>query len=239
MVPLIFLLCWLFVALPAYATPKPAFEHNSEAGVVITNGNSQAQSYSLKAFSAYQQEKNRYSAGGHYLRATSSGKESAENWMLSLRYERLIKDKLSAFLAQAVEGDEFAGILQRYNSDLGAKYYFYRSEKDFIWLGEAGYRFSAEHTTKGTHESFHKARIYTETEKYWRENISTKLWIEYIPNLTTSRAWLLNSEFSLSAALSDVFALKTSMLLRYNKTPPVATAQRADTTFTTALTAKY
>jgi len=60
-----------------------------------------------------------------------------------------------------------------------------------------------------------------------------------VPNLTRSEAWLSNGELSLSAALSSVFAMKTGILLRYNHLPPVASAQKADTTFTTALTAKF
>jgi putative salt-induced outer membrane protein YdiY len=213
--------------------------HESEAGVVIANGNSHTESYSVKTKTEWKHGPDTYSLGGHFLRATANKVESAENWMITLRYEHAFTEPLSGFLAQSVEGDIFAGIKQRYNSDAGAKYHLFRLERDFLWFGEGGYRFTREHSTRGTKESFHKLRILTEAEKYWNEMVSTKLWVEYLPNLTKARSWLLNSELSLNAALSSIFSVKTGILLRYNNTPPVATTQKADTTFTTALVAKF
>ncbi len=230
-----FFLLSILLSLPAQAELR----NESEAGVVITNGNSQTQSYSVKNKSSLVLGPSSYIFTGSYLKARAGGVESAESWMLGLRYEHALSERLSLFVAQAVEGDKFAGILQRYNSDLGAKYYFYNTEKDFIWFAEGGYRFTKEHTTRGTNSNFHKARLYSEAEKFFSESVSGKLWAEYIPNFTVTQAWLFNSELSLSAALNSVFAVKSGILLRYNNLPPVASAQKADTTFTTALTAKF
>lgn len=231
----------LLIAL-ALTLPLPSFaalKNESEAGVVITNGNSHTESYSVKNKSTYEFDKNSLVFTGNWLSATNRGVQSAENWLLALRYERALTEALSVFLQQSVEGDKFAGILQRYNTDVGAKYYFYKLEKDLIWFAEGGYRFTKEHTTRGTNENFHKARLYTEAEKYFNESVSSKLWVEYVPNFTVTRAWLLNSELSLSAAMNAIFALKSGIMLRYNNLPPVATAQKSDITFTTALTAKF
>ncbi len=227
----------LFLAV--FSAQAAELKNESEAGLVVTNGNTQTRSYSVKNKSILTQDKNNYIFSGNWLYATSQGVQSAESWILALRYERELSEKLSVFLQQSVEGDKFAGILQRYNTDVGAKHFFYKTEKDFIWFAELGYRFTSEHTTKGTNESFHKARLYTEAEKYFNETVSSKLWIEYIPNFTETRAWLLNSELSLSAAMNSVFSVKSALLLRYNNQPPVATAKEADTVFTTALTAKF
>lgn len=226
----------LLLALTAQASEV---SHESEAGVVVANGNSHTESYTVKSKTEWKHGPDTYSLGGHFLRATANNVQSAENWLVGLRYEHAFTELLSGFLAQSVEGDIFAGIKQRYNSDAGAKYHFYKTEKDFLWFAEGGYRFTREHTTRGTKESFHKLRIFTEAEKYWNETVSSKLWVEYLPNLTKARSWLLNAELSLNAALSSIFSVKTGILLRYNNTPPVATAQEADTTFTTALVAKF
>jgi putative salt-induced outer membrane protein len=231
---------YLLVVGLAFSLPaNAALKNESEAGVVVTNGNSRTQSYSVKNKSTYTFEQNSVVFSGNWLTATNQGVQSAESWMLALRYERSLSEKTSLFLQQSVEGDKFAGVLQRYNSDLGVKQYFYKTEKDFLWFAEGGYRFTKENTSKGTKENFHKARLYTEAEKFFNESVSSKLWIEFIPNFTLTRSWLLNSELSLSAAMNAVFALKAGILLRYNNLPPVATAQKADTTFTTALTAKF
>lgn len=232
----------LLLAL-ALAFPASAFsaelKNESEAGVVITNGNSHTQSYSVKDKTTWNVARDTYAFTGSWLSSSSAGVKSAESWLLALRYERALSESLSAFLQQSAEGDQFAGILQRFNTDLGAKTYFYKTEKDFTWLAEGGYRFTKEHTTKGANENYHKARVYTEAEKYFNEAVSSKLWMEFIPNFTLTRAWLLNSELSVSAAMNAIFALKSGIMLRYNNLPPVATAQKSDITFTTALTAKF
>lgn len=215
------------------------FKNESEAGVVITSGNSRTNTYNAKTITQYLFDKNTLRLEASYLQAKQSGVLSAENWLLGLRYERELSEKLSVFLGQSVESDPFAGFLQRYNSDLGAKYYLYKLEKNFVWFAEGGYRFTRENSTGGVHQNFQKARFYTEAEKFWSEATSTKLWVEYIPNFTVSQAWLLNGEASVASALNSTFSVKTAYLVRYNNRPPVAKADKTDTTFTTALVAKF
>lgn len=229
----------LLLALATLPASASDWSNESEAGVVLVNGNSQSSTYSAKSKTEYTPGKETFSLSGNFLRAKARDVENAESWLVQLRYEHAYTDHLSGFLAQSVEGDKFAGILQRYNSDIGAKYFFYAVEGVGTWFGEAGYRFTREHDTQNTWESLHKARIYTEAEKFWSETVSTKLWIEYIPTLTRFRNWLLNTELSVESDLSTVLSLKTAVLLRYNNTPPRATTQEADTTFTTALVAKF
>ncbi len=229
------LLIVLLVSSPAFAELK----NESEAGVVVANGNSRAQTFNLKQKSDYVAGVHTYTFTGAYLKSKQNGVDSAEAWNLGLRYEQALSDSFSIFAAQNAEGDQFAGIRQRYNTDLGGKYFFAKREKDLIAFTEAGYRFTRENTTRGAQHSFHKSRLYAEIEKYFTAGTSGKLWAEFVPNFTVSRNWLLNSEASLSSALNDTFALKTAFLVKHNHTPPVATAQKTDTLFTTALTAKF
>lgn len=215
------------------------WDNETEAGLVLANGNSHSETYSAKSKTEYSTGPETYSLSGNFLSAKAKDVKSAESWLVQLRYEHAYTDHLSGFLSQGVEGDRFAGILQRYNSDIGAKYYFYAIEGDVTWFGEFGYRFTREHRTTEAWESLHKARLYTEFEKYWSEAVSSKLWVEYIPTLTRFRNWLLNTELSLSSELSTVLSIKSAILLRYNNTPALATTQKSDTTFTTALVAKF
>ncbi len=225
----------LLLTCPAQAEVKT----DAEAGVVITNGNSQTQSYSVKDKNSLVLGPSSYVFSGSYLKSRNGGVLSAESWMLGLRFEQALDEKLSVFAAQNVEGDEFAGYRQRYNSDLGGKYNFYKLEKDLLWFAELGYRYTRENTTANATLKQHKARLYSEAEKFFNESVSSKLWVEYLPNFTVSQAWQLNSELSMSAAMSAIFALKSGILVRYNHLPSKASAQKADTTFTTALTAKF
>lgn len=230
----------LIAVLAAFAAPlaHADFKNDAELGLIVTNGNTKTQSLSLKDATNYTWEKNVATFTGNFLRAEQNDALSAKNWGIGLRYEREIHALLNAFAAQQVEADRFAGIRQRYNSDLGAKYFLRKLDKDFIWFFEAGYRFTKQNNTSGTVDNFQKARVYGEAEKFWSPTTSTKLWVEFQPNFTLSRAWLLNSEASVSSALSSVFAIKTAYLVRINNLPPVA-AGKTDTSFTTSLVAKF
>ncbi len=231
---------FIFLALALIGnTARAEFKNESEAGIVVTEGNSVTRSYNVKNISQYLFDKNTFRFDGNYLQAKQKGVLSAENWLLALRYERALNEKLSAFLAQSLESDVFAGYRQRYNTDLGAKYFFYKLEKNITWFAEGGYRYTRENSIAGVSKSFQKARLYTEVEKFWTESTSTKLWVEYVPNFTVSDAWLLNSEASVSSALSNVFSVKSAYLVKYNHAPTVASAVKTDTQFTTSLVAKF
>jgi putative salt-induced outer membrane protein len=229
----------LLLLFPFLSDAHAEYKNETEAGVVITGGNTETQTFNAKNIAEYKQNKNTYRFDGKYLEAEDRNIETAKNWLFSLRYERELSPRWSVFLAQNVEGDRFAGFRQRYNSDLGAKYFFSKREKDFIWFAEAGYRFTYENSTANVSKDYQKARLYTEAEKYWSTTTSTKLWVEYVPNFTQSGAWILNTEASVAAAMSRVFSIKTAYLLRHNNEPPVVTAKKTDTLFTTSLVAKF
>ncbi len=226
----------------------PAFSHaelqnTTEAGILVTHGNTRTQNYSAKHKSELKIDKNIYAFSGNFIQSKQSGVENADSWQLSLRYERELSELFSGFASQQVESDIFAGILQRYNTDFGAKRFIVKQPKDIFLIAEAGYRFSREHSVSEGTQYFHKGRAYLEIEKFWHETVSTKFWIEYIPNFTLPNNWLMNSEASLNVAINPTLSLKSGYYLRYNNSPPVSTLTptptRTDSTFTTALTAKY
>lgn len=230
------MLNFLFLLVPFFA--QADFTNDAEFGVILTSGNTKTQSFSIKDQTRYNWEKNVIQFNALGLRAENRGVLSAKNWALGLRYERELSTVWNAFASQSAEGDRFNGIRQRYNSDLGGKYYIKKAEKDFMWFAEAGYRYTKENSTAGTKNSFQKLRLYSEAEYFWSPTVSTKLWAEYLPNFTVSEGWLLNSEFSVAAALNSYFALKTAYLFRFNNLPPVA-AGKTDTALTTSLVAKF
>jgi putative salt-induced outer membrane protein len=237
------LACLAFVATCAWADPAPetTLKHESEAGIVITSGNSQTQTFNLKHQTTYTCSLNTIKAFARYLTSSSNSIESARNWGLGVRYERSLSERWSAFLGQAVESDLFAGYLQRYNTDVGGKYSIIQQKeevRELNWFVEAGYRYSRENRITPPDLNNHMLRFYTEANRVWNAAFSTKLWIEYLPNLSISADYQLNTELSLSAVLTSVFSLKTAYLLKYDGLP-VTGAKNTDAVFTTALVAKF
>jgi putative salt-induced outer membrane protein len=213
-------------------------KNESEAGVSVANGNTKAKTYNLKQESSFVFDENTLKLQARYLNAYSNNVESARYILGALRYERALSERVSLIAGQGYESDKFAGYDFRHNSDIGAKYNIVKEEK-FYWFLEAGYRYTNEKRLDGSHVYSNSLRGYTETEKKWNENVSTKYYIEYVPSLDESKDYLINTELSLSAALDSTFSIKSSYLVRYDHLPAPGTSTRTDTLLSTALVAKF
>lgn len=227
----------LFYFLGATSGHTSVWNNETEAGAVVASGNSDVQTYNLKHQTGLTRGKNTYSIKGGYLRSTSFGVESARLWNLGVRVERNFHDKFSGYLGQAVEGNRYVNIAQRYATDLGGKYQFIKLE-DFYWFGETGYRYTKEHRFSGETIHFSSIRVYTETERKWTPTFSTKYWIEYLPNLTNWIDWQLNTEIGFIATINSVFSIKNGYLIRYDHLTAGA-LKKTDRLFTASLVAKF
>lgn len=224
-----------FFSVSAFAQ----WAHESELGMVIVDGNSESKSTNVKQQTSYTWDKNKVETKANYTEAEQNDVKSAQSWNATLRYERAISEKLSAFVAHGAEGDRFAGYLQRDNSDIGAKYTFYALENKDTWFAELGYRaIKTDVAYSDKEDSTSNARFYSEIVKTFREGLSGKFWAEYVADLDDSEIYFVNAEPSLSVMLNSVFSLKLSYLIKYQNIIP-AGAEHTDTTFATALVAKF
>lgn len=221
----------------AYAEEKKqGFWGESELGSTVTTGNTSTNNLAGKTENKYGLGADLWTLAGRYLRSNDQGVETALSWDVGLRYDKVITDRLTAFLGYKIEADPYSGYARRDSIDLGSKYYFIKSES-FYWLGEGGYRYSKTHIPGAdSHDSF--LRFYTETQKTLDKNSYGKIWVEYLPNLTHNEAYLVNAEASLSGVLTELFSLKMSYLAKYQNAP-AAGYERTDTIFMTTLVAKY
>ncbi len=220
------------------------YSGESEVNVLLTGGNSEVKTYTGKSTNKYGfTEKDLVEFGGHYTYGTSAGVESARHWDVNAKYERTIIGNLAGFLGEQVLGNKFAGITDQYNTDLGFSYHIYKSEKNET-KSELGYRYTVNrrknHETgeKLSTEHSNKARIHLETETKHSEDLSSKLWAEYIPNFSEGSDWNVNIEGSVSMALSKMFSMKAAHLWKYDNFPVVGNA-RYDYQTSFSLLAKF
>lgn len=225
----------LTISTAALATEP--FKGEAEAGAILVSGNSDSESYAAKTNMSYTQDKNVYSAFGQYIRATANGTESARNWNIGVRYDHALTDYLGVFAGQKEESDVYAGYIQRDSSDIGLKYFLTKTDT-FTWTAEAGYRYSKTQQVKAptTYDQF--VRLYTEVNKNFDKTLSFKYWAEYLPNMTESEAYQVNTEASMNAMLNSTFSLKIGYLLQYQNLPP-ASGKYTTTTTTMNLVAKF
>lgn len=241
------LICLLFICA---AQAKISTE--TELSSIQTGGNSTVETYNLKTLSKLAKEKSIFSFGGHYTLSASEQVnaegdeekvESARNWDANAKYEQTMSDSFSGFVGVIVEGDEFSGIKQRENVDLGGKYYFHKTDKTTSFT-EVGARYSIERTTKRNEDgedvfNYTKARLYYEIAHQKSESLSYKFWLEYIPNFTESEDYLVTYEPSVAVALSNMFSMKVAYKAVYDNVPNVEGNENTDYTFTTSLIAKF
>lgn len=223
------------------ATAEKPLAFEAEVGIVAANGNTKSESYLGKGGVAYKFDAYLAKLTGSYLKNESHDYKvntvtNYEKWDVGVRFEREITTKFSVYVGQNAESDKDAGAIRRYNTDVGGKYFIAKKE-DYYTFTELGYRFASEEYTDGTDAEIHFARLYVESEKFWKPTLSTKLWAEYLPNVEDSEDYGVNGEFSVNAALDNVFSIKTAYLAKYTNLP--VTPYRTDTLFSTSLIAKF
>lgn len=230
------------VALAADGDAKLA--HESQAGLVLTSGNSDTQTYSAKQETSYHWSENTANLTGSFLIGKASGTTTAKKWDLGVRYDRLIIEALSAFTGYQIDANPFSGTDFRHTFDLGGKYRFLKSDTRALFT-EAGYRLTAEKftldngaTSNGSLTS-HMSRVYVEWSESWNDSVSSKLWAEYLQSFTNTKDYRFNIEPSVSVLLSQAFSLKVAYLINYRNVPAVAGKKTTDTLYTTSLVAKF
>lgn len=212
--------------------------NESEASIVQVGGNTTSESYSAKSKTSYQLEANVITGMGRYLQTRAGGTETAKQWEATLRLEREFGTDWALFLQHGAESDVYAGYLQRDNTDLGVKYNFFKSEASTL-LSEAGFRSAKTiEAATGNVTYANSSRFYVEYSAKINESVSAKAWVEYLPNFKTN-AYLMNYEPSMSVMMSQIFSIKVAYLVKYQNSPVVPTNKKEDTTFTTALVAKF
>ncbi|MFA6237837.1 MAG: DUF481 domain-containing protein [Bacteriovorax sp.] len=223
----------------ATTTTFASWTNESELGILVANGNSDSESYTAKETAGMKwDEDNTLKFSGRYLQTKTRSIENARFWSLGLRYDRSLNDRLGIFIGQMIESDKYAGYNQKYNTDIGARYSLIKEPK-FTWDLEGGYRYTLEKLLSSAEKKLHYGRGYTEANKLWTETFSSKLWFEYLPNFTVGTDYQMNSELSVTAALNNVFAVKTGYLLRYDNLPNPGAVAKTDTLLTTSLVAKF
>lgn len=228
----------LLAGLLSAFSANAQLSNESEVGLVVTSGNTDQSTYNIRQASTYQSDANVFKLGARYLKTISNDATTAFYWNLGLRYEREFSPNFSLFAAEVVESDRFAKLAQRYNTDAGAKYFFMKDDS-VKWFAEAGYRYQLENRFDGSQVKNNQIRAYTEYDRILGPSISAKLWLEFLPNLTNTDDYQLNTEASLTALLTNVFSIKFAYLLRFDNVPAPGVGKKTDTVTTTSLVAKF
>lgn len=207
--------------------------------MVKTGGNSDVQTTNTKTTNLLKWDLNQLRLGGHYIYGETNDGVSARNWDFNSKYEREVSPHVSYTFGEVIEGNRFTGIKARYNTDIGGKYYYVRTDAKNVF-SELGYRYTIEDRYAPAENTFdNKVRFYNELNQKVSETVQYKIWLEIVPNLTDTKDYLVNGEASLTSILNSIFSLKVSYLGMYDNRPAQSGFKNYDYTTTTSLVAKF
>jgi putative salt-induced outer membrane protein len=225
----------LFLPFSAWAQ----LVHESEVATLATGGNTNVQTYLLRSKNQYSRRANTYRFSGHYAYGEANDSVNVRDWDATLQYERMMSSATGLFLGEVVEGFRFRNIKARYNTDLGFKYHFIKTDRQNLF-SELGYRYTIEdryNPNENLYES--KVRLYQEFNRKITETFLGRVWLEYIPNFTDEREYLINFEVSGTVILTSIFSLKIAYRGFYDNPPASPELRNFDYQYTTALVSKF
>ena len=218
--------------------PPPGLSSQTEAGLDLNSGNTQSNRYVLQHQTSHRFEDETVQAQVRYLQHNANGIQTANTWGVGARYERRIIRRLGGFVAQFLEADRFAGIRQRYATDVGLRKTLWRNDSNAV-ATELGYRYQFENRIAPPRNYSHIIRIFAEGMAKFSPTVLGIVSVEGLPNVKNSEDWMLNTTLAIQAKVSETFSLKTSYLLRYDHLPAAPGISTMDRSLTTSLVAKF
>jgi putative salt-induced outer membrane protein YdiY len=249
--PTLFLLSVLTVT-PALAQEEPAeeveavgrrWENSTELALVQTGGNSESFTFSLRDRFTWNWEKASWVSDLFALRAesttrllinedgevreTSNTELTGEQYALSSKYYRNIRERLDWYGDLAWEQNQLAGLDSRLSVGAGIAHVFVdNGSRKF--QGEIGLGFRDEAPVKGPSESFGFGRLYGRYERTITETSGFETDLELITSLEDTSNYVANFLAAVTARISAKMALKMSYTLEY-RGQPIVTVVPGDT----------
>lgn len=197
-----------------------------EMGALDANGGSHSDAYNAKIQTSLDLAKHHAELGGHFLRTQANDIESNRSWDANVRYRYELSHYWSAYTGHLGESDIYNGYTQRDSDDLGAQYLL-QHEDDFLWIAEAGYRYSKTLPQQSANRFENYGRLYTRAEKVFFKDWIFEIDFEYLPNFTHSENYLVNGSASVTTILNKTFAIKLTTSGQYQHSPYLGTRDLA------------
>ena len=237
---LLFLIISIAMARPARAADAAAktWKDSAEFSFVNANGNSKTPTTSAKDNFSYQfNAPTSLDIEGGGLGSRSNGVVSAEQYFAGQKITEKIDDRNYLFEKYRWNRDRFAGVAHRQEISIGFGRELWKTPTDKLTFeGAPGY--FNEERFHDKRQSYASARAYS---KYTHDFSATTHFsqdAEWLQSLADKRDSRINTETSLTAALSSLFSIKNSFVWKHNSRPPVG-ATKNDEIVSVALLATF
>jgi putative salt-induced outer membrane protein len=204
-------------ALGDDTTPTTGWERGLTLGFNLTDGNSDTTLLNIGLSAQRKGDPNEWLFGARYAYGETENETTADNAEASAQYNRLLSDRLYAFLKASYFQDDLADIDYRVTVAPGLGYYVIKSGATML-AGELGPAYTWEETGD-ERDDFASLRVaerfehnFSETAKAWQS-------VEYLPRFDDFGDYLLNAEVGAQAALNSRFSLQVTLTNKYDSEP--------------------
>jgi putative salt-induced outer membrane protein YdiY len=217
--------------------PPPEHEGSAEFAFVGTTGNSSTQTIGLGGELIYRPTVWETKLKLSYVRNESEDELKAQSFVLTLRAQRPIREKLAGYAQYGYQRDRFAGILNRNTIEGGVAYTALdQAPQKLVVDGGLGYA----HETRLLGDNLSTATlggglIYTlkisKTSDLSEDG-------HFVFSLSDGSDWRYANAVALTAKITTIFSLKVSNTIRYVN-QPVTGFKNTDMVTAVALVAKF
>lgn len=232
LLPISLLLASLFPGpVLAQKAPKKKWKDEAEVSVVSTNGNSKTTTTSGKNAFRYLWDKTAVELTAEGLGTKSRNEVTAERYAAGEKFSYKLSDRNYSFEKFNWSKNRFAGIGNRWDISLGAGRSLFSLPKDKV-IVELGFGYINEERIHSKREDFSSGRAYTRYTHDFMTKAAFLQDFEYLANFKGSEGYRLNTETSITAAVSAIFSVKFSYIWnKVNKPAPGFTKNDTTTKF--------
>ena len=235
------------VAVRAQAPADTArtFEGSASLGFSQITGNASARSINVA-------DKIKYAVRGWglaqdlvFFYGEAEDEVNANFWSGGVRGERALTPRLAAFVATRFDRNELQGIASRFEEGAGLSYKVLDLVRDKL-TATAGASLLQQRLASGTTSAFKRnfpaARLGADYKHLFSKLAFFQQTAEYLPNLSDTEVYFVNTESSLVAPLTASLGIKVGYVVRFNAAPPVKNGirlRKTDTFLSSGLTYSF
>ena len=210
-------------ATNAVPEKKPRWESFAEAGLTLSQGNSETLLATARIGTGKKWDKNEISlgAGGAYGetkdQATGKNTVNTEVGNVFAQYNRLFSEQLYGYARAEGYHDGVADIDYRVTLSPGLGYYFIKTKATLLSAEVGpGYVFEKK---GGQQDDYATVRFGEKLEHKFNDRVRIWEWVEYLPQVEDFNNYILNAEIGVESSLSKALNLRVYVVDTYNSVP--------------------
>lgn len=225
---------------------RKLFEGSASVGFSQTSGNANVTTTNLANKLKYSVKGWAVSQDLTFFYGEANDRVNANFWNGGFRGQRRLTSRVGAFMATRFDRNALQGISTRFEEGIGVDVKAVDALNDKLNFAFGGSMFQQQltpgTTAVGFKRSFPAARAAADYRHRFSELAFLQQSAEYLPSLSDSSSYLVNSETTLVAPLHKSLGVKVGYVIRYNSAPPVrnnVVLKSTDTYFSSGLTYSF